>query len=38
MIKVATFPMTCQNTKAVIHIGEKYMAVKTPQGIRPIKL
>jgi len=38
MIKVATFEMTCQNTKMVIRIGEQYMAVKTPQGIRPVKL
>lgn len=38
MIKVATFEMTCQNTKMVIRIGEKYLAIKTPQGIRPVKI
>jgi hypothetical protein len=38
MIKIAPFEMTCQLTKNIIHIGEKYMAAKTAQGIRPVKL
>jgi hypothetical protein len=38
MIKVATFEMTCQQTQTIIHIGEKYLAVKTTHGIRPVKL
>jgi len=38
MIKIAPFELICQNTRKVIRIGEKYIAVKTPQGIRPIKI
>jgi hypothetical protein len=38
MIKIAPFEMICQNTQKVIRIGEKYLAIKTPQGIRPVKV